>query len=104
MRRLWTPSRWISRVTFGKQNTAVPEPGAMETTIMDTRRRVARALSAVEPADPLRLEGRFCRILQDYRFLPGGRIQAGAGTAHDVTLFNCFVMGAGSTFSLMICN
>jgi ribonucleoside-diphosphate reductase alpha chain len=27
------------------------------------------------------------------RFLPGGRVQAGAGTARNVTLFNCFVMG-----------
>jgi ribonucleoside-diphosphate reductase alpha chain len=35
-----------------------------------------------------------CRaILQDFKFLPGGRIQAGAGTARHVTLFNCFVMG-----------
>jgi ribonucleoside-diphosphate reductase alpha chain len=29
----------------------------------------------------------------DCRFLPGGRILAGAGTDLDVTLFNCFVMG-----------
>lgn len=39
-------------------------------------------------------QARFYGILQDFRFLPGGRIQAGAGTAHKVTLFNCFVMGA----------
>jgi ribonucleoside-diphosphate reductase alpha chain len=69
-------------------------PGGMETTITDTWRRVARALAAVEPTDPLCWEGRFYRILQNYKFLPGGRIQAGAGTDHDVTLFNCFVMGA----------
>jgi ribonucleoside-diphosphate reductase alpha chain len=36
---------------------------------------------------------RFLDILQDFKFLPGGRIQAGAGTARNVTLFNCFVMG-----------
>ena len=29
----------------------------------------------------------------DFRFLPGGRILAGAGTRRRVTLFNCFVMG-----------
>ena len=69
------------------------DPDAAERTIMDTWRRVARALAAVEPADPQGWEERFYRILQDYRFLPGGRIQAGAGTRHDVTLFNCFVMG-----------
>src|SRR5512135_2015823 len=69
------------------------DPDAADRTIMDTWRRVARALAAVEPADPQGWEERFYRILQDYRFLPGGRIQAGAGTRHDVTLFNCFVMG-----------
>ena len=69
------------------------EAGAAERTIMDTWRRVARALAAVEHADAQGWEERFYRILQDYRFLPGGRIQAGAGTHHDVTLFNCFVMG-----------
>jgi ribonucleoside-diphosphate reductase alpha chain len=29
-----------------------------------------------------------------FKFLPSGRIQAGAGTGRNVTLFNCFVMGA----------
>jgi len=32
--------------------------------------------------------------LRDFQFLPGGRIQAGAGTERNVTLFNCFVMGS----------
>jgi ribonucleoside-diphosphate reductase alpha chain len=35
----------------------------------------------------------FYGILQDYRFLPAGRIMAGAGTDRLVTLFNCFVLG-----------
>lgn len=33
----------------------------------------------------------FNRILKDRRFLPGGRIQAGAGTGKQVTLQNCYV-------------
>ena len=36
----------------------------------------------------------FAEALVDYRFLPAGRILAGAGTGRAVTLFNCFVMGA----------
>ena len=36
---------------------------------------------------------RFFSALQDFKFLPGGRIHAGAGTPRHVTLFNCFVMG-----------
>ena len=31
--------------------------------------------------------------MADFKFLPAGRIISGAGSARDVTLFNCFVMG-----------
>ena len=31
--------------------------------------------------------------MSNFKFLPAGRIVAGAGTRRDVTLFNCFVMG-----------
>jgi ribonucleoside-diphosphate reductase alpha chain len=55
---------------------------------------MARALAAVEPVDASAWERRFFELLQDFKFLPGGRIHAGAGTARTVTLFNCFVMGA----------
>ncbi|HEY6996081.1 MAG TPA: adenosylcobalamin-dependent ribonucleoside-diphosphate reductase [Xanthobacteraceae bacterium] len=64
-----------------------------ERTVTETWRRVARALAAVERADRAAWEQRYFDILRDFRFLPGGRIQAGAGTARNVTLFNCFVMG-----------
>ncbi|MCC5958080.1 MAG: adenosylcobalamin-dependent ribonucleoside-diphosphate reductase [Rhodobacteraceae bacterium] len=58
----------------------------------DTWRRIARALAAVEH-DPALWEDRFFSALEDFKFLPAGRITAGAGTARSVTLFNCFVMG-----------
>ena len=64
----------------------------MDLTVQDTWRRIARALAAVE-ADPDAWEDRFYSALEDFRFLPAGRITAGAGTGRDVTLFNCFVMG-----------
>ena len=67
--------------------------GVSERGVADTWRRIARALAAVEPKDAALWEERFFGILQDFKFLPGGRIQAGAGTARHVTLFNCFVMG-----------
>ena len=67
---------------------------AHEPTIADSWCRIARTLAAVEPSDPAGWEAQFLRILQGYKFLPGGRIQAGAGTARNVTLFNCFVMGS----------
>jgi ribonucleoside-diphosphate reductase alpha chain len=65
----------------------------VERTVADTWRRVARALAAVEGKDAGIWDVRFLGLLQDFKFLPGGRILAGAGTEHKVTLFNCFVMG-----------
>jgi ribonucleoside-diphosphate reductase alpha chain len=66
---------------------------AGETDVTDTWRRVAMAVAATEPGDPALWAERFYRLQADFRFLPGGRILAGAGTGHRVTLFNCFVMG-----------
>ncbi len=64
----------------------------IDGTIEETWRRVARALAAVEN-DPALWEDRFTTALEDFRFLPAGRILAGAGSERRVTLFNCFVMG-----------
>jgi len=68
-------------------------PDSCEHTITDTWRRIARTLAAVETEHASTWEERFFSILQDFKFLPGGRIHAGAGTPRHVTLFNCFVMG-----------
>ena len=64
-----------------------------EHTITDSWHRIACALAAVEPDEREAWETHFFDVLQDFKFLPGGRIQAGAGTTRNVTLFNCFVMG-----------
>jgi ribonucleoside-diphosphate reductase alpha chain len=64
-----------------------------DSNIVDTWRRVARALAQVETQEQRRWERQFYHALEGFRFLPGGRIQAGAGTQRQVTLFNCFVMG-----------
>lgn len=63
-----------------------------DKTPHDTWRRVARALARVE-TDRGMWEERFLRVIEELRFLPAGRILAGAGTGLRVTLFNCFVMG-----------
>ena len=65
----------------------------IDATVEDSWRRVARALAAGE-AQPELWEERFLAALEDFRFLPAGRITAGAGTGRAVTLFNCFVMGS----------
>ena len=64
----------------------------VDKTIVDTWRRVAHAMVAGEN-EPSHWEQRFFDAMADFRFLPAGRIIAGAGSARDVTLFNCFVMG-----------
>ncbi|NBE06785.1 adenosylcobalamin-dependent ribonucleoside-diphosphate reductase [Paragemmobacter ruber] len=64
----------------------------LDGTVEDTWRRIARALAEVE-ADPAHWEAEFYSALEDFKFLPAGRITAGAGTGRSVTLFNCFVMG-----------
>ncbi|MFV0385152.1 ribonucleotide reductase N-terminal alpha domain-containing protein, partial [Paracoccus sp. (in: a-proteobacteria)] len=64
----------------------------IDTSVEDSWHRVARDLAAVE-ADPAAWESRFYAALEDFKFLPAGRILAGAGTGRAVTLFNCFVMG-----------
>jgi ribonucleoside-diphosphate reductase alpha chain len=69
----------------------VREP--VDKTIEDTWRRVATSLAAVEK-DAAHWAERFYAAIDDFKFLPAGRIVAGAGSAREVTLFNCFVMGA----------
>jgi len=66
---------------------------ALDGTVEDSWRRVAHALAAPEK-DPDKWAARFYEALEDFRFLPAGRIMAGAGSNRKVTLFNCFVMGA----------
>lgn len=64
----------------------------IDQTVEDSWRRIARDLAKVEKK-PEEWEDKFYAALEDFKYLPAGRITAGAGTARKVTLFNCFVMG-----------
>lgn len=64
----------------------------IDKTVEDSWRRIARDLARAE-SDTETWEGKFYEALEDFKYLPAGRITAGAGTARQVTLFNCFVMG-----------
>ena len=79
---------WDVRYRYREPNGVV-----VDVTVEDTWRRVAHALASVERRDNDVWERRFYDILAGFHFLPGGRILAGTGTSHRVTLFNCFVMG-----------
>ncbi|WP_370228881.1 adenosylcobalamin-dependent ribonucleoside-diphosphate reductase [Cognatishimia sp.] len=80
-------SIWDMKYRF-KQADGTP----IDQTVEDSWRRIARDLAKVEK-DPSAWEDKFYAALEDFKYLPAGRITAGAGTARQVTLFNCFVMG-----------
>ena len=70
-----------------------------ERTIEDVRRRVARALAAVEAPDKrAQWEEAFFRA-QENGFILGGRINSAAGTDLKATLINCFVQPVGDSIS-----
>ena len=73
---------WDMKYRF-KQADGTP----IDKTVEDSWQRIARSLAAVETA-PAEWEPKFYDVLADFKFLPAGRITAGAGTERSVTLFN----------------
>jgi ribonucleoside-diphosphate reductase alpha chain len=63
-----------------------------EPSLLATWQRVASAAAAID-TDSSQWRARFLGELSNWRFLPGGRILAGAGLLGNRTLANCFVMG-----------
>jgi ribonucleoside-diphosphate reductase alpha chain len=79
---------WSAKYRFA------PTGGEPDEDFAATATRVARALAEAEdPVNRIAWYERFREAMLDFRFLPAGRIIAGAGTGRSVTLFNCFVMG-----------
>ena len=68
-----------------------------EHSIDQVRRRVARALAAVEQ-DAARWESEFFDALCA-GFIPGGRVNSAAGTDLQATLINCFIQPVGDSVS-----
>ncbi|HET6598713.1 MAG TPA: adenosylcobalamin-dependent ribonucleoside-diphosphate reductase, partial [Burkholderiaceae bacterium] len=72
-----------------------------ERSVDDVRRRVARALAAVEvPEHRADWEERFLRA-QQAGFVAAGRINSAAGTDLGATLINCFVQPVGDSIAGM---
>ncbi|MCW5605540.1 MAG: ribonucleoside-diphosphate reductase, adenosylcobalamin-dependent, partial [Burkholderiales bacterium] len=70
-----------------------------ETSIVDVRRRVARALAQAEPEEQrAQWERRFLQA-QEEGFIPAGRINSAAGVKLQATLINCFVQPVGDSIS-----
>lgn len=69
------------------------EGNLVESTPEEMWRRVARGIAKQEKVkDREKWEQRFYDVLNDFKFVPGGRILSGAGTGYEVTYFNCFVI------------
>ncbi|MEK7587259.1 MAG: LAGLIDADG family homing endonuclease [Patescibacteria group bacterium] len=65
----------------------------VEKTPEEMWRRVSHAIARMEPkAKRAAWEEKFYGAMQDFVFVPGGRILSGAGTGYKVTFYNCFVI------------
>lgn len=65
----------------------------VEKTPEEMWRRVARGIASVEkPKLRKQWENTFYHAMEDFKFVPGGRVLAGAGTGYAVTFYNCFVI------------
>ncbi len=78
------------QVEIWKNNYKAPQ----DKTIQDTFLRVAAAVAKAEPDKETRelLATQFYKIMSQWKFVPGGRIIANAGTNNKkATLYNCYV-------------
>ena len=65
----------------------------LETNPQDLQARVAKGIAAVENEDIRSYwASQFEWLLEDWKFVPGGRILTTSGTDQDLSLFNCFVI------------
>ncbi len=79
---------WTAKYRF------TPAEGQGDESFADTADRVARAAAGNEsPGQRDQWQAKFRDAVAGMRFIPAGRVLAGAGTERSVTLFNCFVMG-----------
>jgi len=77
-----------------KYRLKAPDGTPLEKDVAESWSRVALAAAHAERPELRRdWAQKFGEALAGHRFLPAGRIFAGAGTDRNVTLFNCFVMG-----------
>ena len=78
------------QVQIWKNNYKAPQ----DKTIQDTFLRVAAAVAKAEPDKETRelLATQFYKIMSQWKFIPGGRIIANAGSGNKkATLYNCYV-------------
>lgn len=56
-------------------------------------KRIAKAAAGIEKKENIKKwEKEFYDSMKDFKYVPGGRILAGAGSGYDVSFYNCFVI------------
>jgi len=83
----------VSELVWRQRYRLTENGHAAEPRIEASWERVARALAEVELTERDAWRQRFYDALDRFRFLPAGRILAGAGSRRPRTLFNCFASG-----------
>ncbi len=70
----------------------------LETDPAQMHQRIAKGIASVEKTPRLRKkwEDEFAGILNDWKFVPAGRILTGAGTSQALTYYNCYVIPSPS--------
>ncbi len=84
----------VSQKVFSDRYALKDKQGKpIEKTPEEMWKRVAKTVSAVEKkTKQKKWEKTFYSALKDFKYVPGGRILAGAGTGFAVTYYNCFVI------------
>jgi ribonucleoside-diphosphate reductase alpha chain len=81
-----------ARVFYEKYALRDPQGRQVERVPEDMWRRVARELASPERDEEKKKDWatKFYWLLQDFRFVPGGRVLFGAGQSRKSTLLNCY--------------
>jgi ribonucleoside-diphosphate reductase alpha chain len=84
-----------ARVFIDKYALRDRDGKVLETTPVEMWERVARGVASVEPTPEARerFTREFCWLMEDFRFIPGGRIMHAVGNPKRVTALNCFPAG-----------
>ncbi|MHB8732115.1 MAG: LAGLIDADG family homing endonuclease [bacterium] len=85
-----------ARVFYDKYALRDPNDGrVLEPTPAEMWRRIANGLASVEPTAEARerYAGEFYWLMENFRFIPGGRIMHAIGNNKRVTALNCFPAG-----------
>ena len=66
----------------------------LETVPEQMFERMARHIASVEKTEELKelWQGRFREMMDDWKYVPAGRIFTGAGTGQNLTFYNCYVL------------